>query len=88
MALEITEPPYCKLTTIKWWDGYRGQKNVIIDDLHDHIPATYLKRWFDLYPSLFEVKGCTGPVEFTKIVITSNYKCGVKFFALNGIQKV
>lgn len=63
---------YWKLSTNKWWDGYRGQKSVLIDDFSGAISYDHLKRWLDRYPCLLEVKGGTVVAEFDRIIITSN----------------
>lgn len=61
----------------KWWDGYRDQKNVVIEDL-DPDRAKYLvqhlKVWLDRYSFEAEVKGGTRLVNPDyKLWITSNY---------------
>lgn len=75
-AREISEgAPYPKLCS-KWFDGYQGQKTIIMDDigpkhawLGDHI-----KIWGDKYGCVLETKGgaCTG-ANYTKFIITSQY---------------
>jgi hypothetical protein len=59
----------------KWWDGYRGQDVVIIDDIgteHSYL-GYHLKIWADHYPFPAEVKGSTISARPTKLIITSNY---------------
>ncbi|KAF0992900.1 hypothetical protein HZS_2533 [Henneguya salminicola] len=68
MAMEITEAPYWQLFINKWCDGYNGQKHGIIDDQHDHIALTHLKRWLDIYPLLSEVIGERGPAQYEKLL--------------------
>ncbi|KAF0988839.1 hypothetical protein HZS_3874 [Henneguya salminicola] len=51
----------------------RGQKDVIIEDLHSMISATLLKSLLDEYPVLLEIKGGMLVAKYTKIVINSNY---------------
>lgn len=67
---------YCK-TTGKWWDGYRGEKVVLIDDFD---PANCFDIQYDFYLKLLdryklniEVKG--GMVKFYSriIIFTSNF---------------
>lgn len=55
-----------------WWDGYRGQATVIIDDFYGWLPWTFILRLLDRYPFAVQYKG--GYREFTsqKIIITSN----------------
>lgn len=57
----------------KWWDGYSGQKSVILDDLDSDCLAHYLKIWADRYACTGEIKGSTIPLNFDKLVVTSNY---------------
>jgi len=60
----------------KWWDGYQGQENVIMDDIgpeHECL-AQQLKIWADHYPCILETKGGAMPSAFTKFVVTSQYK--------------
>lgn len=55
----------------KWWDGYSGQKNVIMEEFRGQLPFGYLLRLLDRYDMKVEFKG--GMCEFcgTHIVITS-----------------
>lgn len=61
----------------KWWDGYNGQKVVIIDDAGENMQklAAHLKNWGDRYPFTAEVKGGTRRVNTADfhLIITSNY---------------
>lgn len=65
---------YMKIPSTKFWDGYRGQKNVIIDEFDGQINLSHLKVWCD--PSgtacQVEVKGGAVPLQATKFWITSN----------------
>lgn len=57
---------------LKWWDGYDGQKNVVIDDFRgDFCTFHELLRIVDRYPFRVEVKGGSRWLEATKIWITS-----------------
>ena len=63
---------YVKNPTHKWWDGYFGQDDIIIDDYRaDFMKFAELLRLFDRYPMQLEVK--CGTVEFTskRIFLTS-----------------
>lgn len=57
----------------KWWDGYEGQKTVILDDLDTPTLGHYLKIWADKYACSGEFKGGTCHLRHTKLIITSNY---------------
>lgn len=56
----------------KWWDGYTGQKTVILDDFYGWLPYHDLLRLLDRYPLSVEVKGSTVPFIAETIIITSN----------------
>jgi len=60
----------------KWWDGYMGQKYVLLDDFDKHgaCLAHHLKIWADRYSTYGEVKGSTIPLQIEKFIITSNYE--------------
>lgn len=70
-AREIGEV-YWKSSTTKWWDGYRGEKNVIIDEFDGSINIVHLLRWLDWYPCCVEIKGSQVPLKATNFWITSN----------------
>lgn len=57
----------------KWWDGYTGQKVVVLDDLDSDCLAHYLKIWADKWSFLGEVKGGTVAPVYETFVVTSNY---------------
>lgn len=59
----------------KWWDGYTGQKYVLLDDFDKQGACLghYLKIWGDKYACSGETKGGTIPLQFEKFIITSNY---------------
>lgn len=63
---------YIKNSRTKWWDGYQGQRNVIIDEFAGSIDVTYLLNWFDKYPCLAEVKGFSVPLNAVNFWVTSN----------------
>jgi len=63
---------YPKNPRTKWWDGYRGQECVVIDEFRGDIDVANLLRWFDRYPVLVEIKGSSLPLSANKIWITSN----------------
>ncbi len=69
------EPFYLKSnTTGKWFDGYKGEKIVILDDIRNkYYPFTHLLSLLDRYPCRVETKGASRNFRATKIYITSPY---------------
>lgn len=63
---------YIKNPNTKWWDGYRGQDTVILDEFTGRIDISYLLTWLDRYPCLVEIKGYSTPLLATRFFITSN----------------
>jgi len=57
----------------KWWDGYRGQEAVILDDLDSPTLGHHLKLWLDRYPVQAECKNGHVNLRHKVFVITSNY---------------
>lgn len=66
---------YRKPSDTKWWDGYEGQPNIIIDDITggSGMSVGTWKRLLDVYPEQVEVKGGYTPWRAERIWITSNY---------------
>lgn len=66
---------YTKPGSTKWWDGYTGQKSVLIDDIAPCMThfSTLLK-WLDRYPCQVEFKGGYIPLQATTIIITAPSK--------------
>jgi hypothetical protein len=62
----------------KWWDGYRGQKAVIMDDLgpdHAKYLITHLKLWADPWQNHpGEIKGGQVALVYDTFIVTSNYR--------------
>lgn len=56
----------------KFWDGYRGQQHVVIDEFRGGIDIAHMLRWLDRYPVIIEVKGSSTVLKATKVWITSN----------------
>nr|QTE03550.1 MAG: replication-associated protein [Phylloscopus fuscatus CRESS-DNA-virus sp.] len=61
----------------KWWDGYEGQKLVLISDIepqHGKWLGYFLKIWCDRYAFNAEVKGSFMKIRPKKIFCTSNFR--------------
>lgn len=69
---EAGDTVYSKLPTTKFWDGYKGEKNVVIDEFRGVIGVSHLLRWCDKWKTLVEVKGGATTLNATNIWITSN----------------
>jgi len=68
----LGEDVYTKNTGTKWWDGYDGHEDVIIDDFRDSWwPLTYMLALLDRYEFLVENKGGHRQMRAKRIVVTS-----------------
>lgn len=60
----------------KWWDGYRGEEIVVLEDM-DHSTAKhmghFLKEWVDEAPFPAETKGGFTRIRPVLFIVTSNY---------------
>lgn len=63
---------YPKDPLSKFWDGYRDQEHVVIDEFRGTVNISHVLRWFDRYPVIVEVKGSSIPLKARIIWITSN----------------
>jgi len=60
----------------KWWDGYRHQEVVAIEEWSpkNDLTASSLKKWADRYPFPGEIKGgCLHGLRPKKLIVLSNY---------------
>jgi len=65
---------YIKDPRTKWWNGYLGEKAVIIDDFGPQgIDINHLLRWFDRYKCLVENKGGMIALIADTFIVTSNF---------------
>lgn len=74
-AREEFPDAYFKQAQTKWWDGYRGEDNVIIEDFdikHEYM-GFHLKIWADKYWFPAEVKNGGLKARPKHIIVTSNY---------------
>lgn len=58
----------------KWWDGYEGQRCILLDELdtHDHWKIEEMLRFLDRYPYQGQTKGGYVNINSPFIAITSN----------------
>jgi Geminivirus Rep catalytic domain./RNA helicase. len=65
---------YCKAQN-KWWDGYTGQKAVLMDDFDQQgeCLAHHMKIWADKWPCQGETKGGHVPLTYDRLIVTSNF---------------
>jgi len=63
---------YSKDPRSKFWCGYQGEKNVVVDEFRGGIDIAHLLRWLDRYPVRVEIKGSSRPLLAETIWITSN----------------
>lgn len=59
-----------------WWDGYQGEKVVIVDDIDrfDVALGGKLKHWADAYPFIGECKGSSLKIRPKRVFVTSQYQ--------------
>lgn len=63
---------YTKDPRSKFWYGYKGQKNVVVDEFRGGIDVAHILRWLDRYPCLVELKGSSRTLNAETVWITSN----------------
>lgn len=76
LAFEESNPQdrYIAMSTAKWWDGYDGHSDIIIDDMRsDFCKYHELLTLLDRYELRVEVKGSTRQFKPKRIWITSCY---------------
>ncbi len=60
----------------KWWDGYTGEKQVLLDDVdpsQGQWIGPFMKRWTDHYAFPAEQKGTTVQIRPEEVVVTSQH---------------
>lgn len=55
-----------------WWNGYTGQRHLLLDDYYGWIPWGELLKILDIYPLRVQTKGGFTHVGYTQVWITSN----------------
>lgn len=63
---------YIKNPNTKWWDGYKGQLKVIVDEFTGQFAWNHFTRWCDGYPCTVEVKGGQVVLKAIEFWFTSN----------------
>lgn len=71
-AYEMTDDRYVQRASLKWWEGYDGHEDVIIDDFRDDwCDLQSLLALTDRYEYRVECKGSTRQFLARKIIITA-----------------
>lgn len=70
---QTTYPNAFKKAQNKWFDGYAGEKEIVLEDLDSSCLCHYLKIWADKWPCTGETKGGTVHLTHDLFVVTSNY---------------
>jgi len=78
---------YPKDPRSKFWDGYRDQKHVVIDEFRGDIDVAHVLRWFDKYPVIVEVKGSSVVFKAERIWITSNLDPNLWYPTLDALTR-
>lgn len=66
---------YISMNNLRWWDGYYGQKVVILDDFRkDFCTFHELLRILDRYPYRVQIKGSSLWLQAETIIITSCFR--------------
>jgi len=73
LAYQMAGQDYYSYDLINWWDGYDGQKTVVMDEYYGHKMAfTQLLRVLDWYPLRVPTKGGSVQLQAHTFIITSN----------------
>jgi len=75
-SIRVNYPGFFDKMANKWWDDYRGEEVVVIEELQpEHVRlVSHLKKWADFNPFRAEVKYGTLVIRPKKIIVTSNYR--------------
>lgn len=86
---ELGDDCYTCLSTGKWFDGYDGHENVLIDDMRkDFMKFHELLRLLDRYAMRVECKGGTRQFRAKKIIITSAFDPSTMFETREDINQL
>lgn len=69
---ELANGELYKVQNYPWFDGYRGQQNVLFDEFYGQIPANVLLNLLDGYSQQLGIKGAFTYARWTTVYITSN----------------
>ncbi len=59
---------------LQWWDGYEGEKTLVIDEYNNDIGITELLGILDGYQLRLAIKGSFTYANWDTVIITSNYR--------------
>lgn len=59
---------------LNWWDGYDGEKCIIIDDFADDVDIQHMLRILDGNFLRLDVKGAFTVAQWTRVIITTNLR--------------
>lgn len=59
-------------SNLEWWDGYNGEKNILIDEYNNDIKITKLLNILDGYQLRLPIKGSFTYANWNNVIITSN----------------
>lgn len=74
----------------KWWDGYDGEDNCLIDEIapeHAGFMVAFLKRWADRWRFSAETKGGKVVIRPKLILVTSNYSIDEVFASATQVDR-
>ena len=57
---------------MEWWDGYEGEKTILIDEYDSQVSLPRLLNILDGYQLRLPIKGGFTYARWTKVIITSN----------------
>lgn len=63
---------FSKMPNTKFWCGYQGEEDIILDEFRGEIGICHLLRWFDRYGLRVETKGGFVTMKARRFWITSN----------------